>query len=469
MSLTALKKLLLGLMLFGAVTYFGGGGTWASFSAETSNNGTSISSGTLTMSDTISSACLSAAASTNNNVNSACGAAVTFGNVAPGIAAKTAALTIANTGSIDATSFSIFGSYVNATLSTAVPAGPVTSLTVTNLEGPIVSGDTIVVASGPSSQSFKATQSVAPPASPATPVTFTVSAPGGGAATALAAYPAPPSAVTTTVTDTSSNTDGSATSTNNTDCYDKVTTVAGQGPTSTGVTVTKGNDLNFNPTLGNPFCSHAVLFLQETTGGRYYCWYGAGSPTDPVLPAVGEAASGLCAIPIVGVTLSSALAVGATVTSIPIAPTTLNGSISAGDQIVVTSGSHTQTFTVAPSSSFLVGTTGVTTIPVTSQVVSTPTFPAGSTVVDQTASNAMNGDTASTITNFDTLHNSNGRIPLAPVTASGSVNATAAVQLAHGDARTFLVGLYMPLPAGQNQNYLQGLQSTFGLTWHIDQ
>jgi len=27
----------------------------------------------------------------------------------------------------------------------------------------------------------------------------------------------------------------------------------------------------------------------------------------------------------------------------------------------------------------------------------------------------------------------------------------------------------MPLPAGNNQNYLQGLQSTFGITWHIDQ
>ncbi|MDX6425590.1 MAG: hypothetical protein QOD52_995, partial [Gaiellaceae bacterium] len=457
MSTRALKPYLLGLMLLGAVTYFGGGGTWASFSAETGNAGNSIASGTLTMSDTVTSACLSATASTNNNVNSACGAAVTFGNVAPGIAAKTAALTIANTGSIDASSFSIFGSYVNATLSTAVSAGPATSLTVKNLEGPIFAGHIVVLSSGANTQSFKATQSVAPPASPTTPVTFTVSAPDGSPATATATYPAPPSAVTTTVTDTSSNTDGTTTSTNNTDCYDKVTTVAGQGPTSTGVTVSKGDDLNFNPTLGNPFCSHAVLVLQETTGGRYYCWYGAGSPTDPILPATGEAASGLCAIPIVGVTLSGALSYPSTVTSLPIAPTTLNGSISAGDQIVVTSGSHTETFTAAPAANFLVGTTGVTSIPVTSQAVTTPAFPAGSTVVDQTASNAMNGDTASTITNFDTLHNSNGRIPLAPVTSSGSVNATAAVQLAHGDARTFLVGLYMPLPAGQNQNFLQGL------------
>jgi hypothetical protein len=32
-----------------------------------------------------------------------------------------------------------------------------------------------------------------------------------------------------------------------------------------------------------------------------------------------------------------------------------------------------------------------------------------------------------------------------------------------------VVGLYFPAPAGQNQNQLQGLQSTFGITWHMDQ
>jgi hypothetical protein len=29
--------------------------------------------------------------------------------------------------------------------------------------------------------------------------------------------------------------------------------------------------------------------------------------------------------------------------------------------------------------------------------------------------------------------------------------------------------VYLPGPAGINQNPLQGLQSTFGITWHIDQ
>ena len=36
-------------------------------------------------------------------------------------------------------------------------------------------------------------------------------------------------------------------------------------------------------------------------------------------------------------------------------------------------------------------------------------------------------------------------------------------------SRTFQVGVYLPAPAGTNQNPLQGLASTFGMTWHIDQ
>jgi hypothetical protein len=37
------------------------------------------------------------------------------------------------------------------------------------------------------------------------------------------------------------------------------------------------------------------------------------------------------------------------------------------------------------------------------------------------------------------------------------------------DTRTFIVGVYMPSPTGTNQNPLQGLSSTFGITWHLDQ
>ena len=35
--------------------------------------------------------------------------------------------------------------------------------------------------------------------------------------------------------------------------------------------------------------------------------------------------------------------------------------------------------------------------------------------------------------------------------------------------RTFYVGVYLPAPAATNQNNVQGLVSTFGISWHIDQ
>ena len=62
-----------------------------------------------------------------------------------------------------------------------------------------------------------------------------------------------------------------------------------------------------------------------------------------------------------------------------------------------------------------------------------------------------------------------GAIFLPPVTANGTANASAAVQLASGSTRTFYVGVYFPSPTGSNQNNLQGLISTFGLLWHMDQ
>jgi hypothetical protein len=79
-----------------------------------------------------------------------------------------------------------------------------------------------------------------------------------------------------------------------------------------------------------------------------------------------------------------------------------------------------------------------------------------------------------TITNFNTMHNGAlGKIQLYPVSSSGVLDTAASVQLSHFNsgtyARTFQVGVYLPAPTGQNQNPLQGLISTFGITWHIDQ
>ena len=58
---------------------------------------------------------------------------------------------------------------------------------------------------------------------------------------------------------------------------------------------------------------------------------------------------------------------------------------------------------------------------------------------------------------------------LSNIPDSDAVVAEVVVQSSDNFSRTFRVGLYVPAPAGTNQNQLQGLSSTFGLTWHIDQ
>ncbi len=433
MSMRELKGLLLFCMLIGAAAYFGGGSTFASFSAETTNVGSDVASGTLTMSDQVNSgtACLSANATPQNNVNPACAAVLALTNVAPGVYGGVAQVTVQNTGSIDASKLYVWAPPVNATLNGALTSGnPVTTLTVTPLEGTVTSGDSIVVSYGTHTQTFAAN----------------AGASGGATSigvTSLAAnfsYP-----IGTIVQDTSSNTTAS-----NTDCYDAKTTTPG----TTGAT--KGTDLNFNPVTGNPFCGAALVFVQETTGGNHYCWLGKGSSP--------ESPSGMCSAPI-SVNLSSALTTGGPITALPV--TALNGNVASGDSVVVTSGANTQTFTASANAFF-----GATSISVNSL---TPNFayPTTSTVTDSTSLSALNPDTTDTITNFDTAHNTIGKIQLFPVTGNGTINNTATVELSHFNSgtysRIFQVGVYLPAPAGINQNPLQGLQSTFGITWHIDQ
>jgi len=433
MSLRELKALLAFLMAIGAAAYFGGGGTFASFSAETTNVASSVGSGTLTMSDQVNTgtACLSANALPQNNVNPACAAVLALTNVAPGVFGGVAQVTVKNTGSIDASKFYFWAPQVNATLTGALTSGvAVTTLAVSPLEGTIVSGDSLVVSFGTHTQTFVAN----------------AAASGGATSISVTSQVANFSYdVGTIVSDSNSNTNP-----NNTDCYDAKTTVPG----TTGAT--KGNDLNFNPVAGNPFCGTALVFVQETTGGFNYCWLGKGSSP--------EAANGACTAPI-SVTLSSALSISGPILSLPV--TALNGNVGTGDPIVVASGSHTQTFTASAAAFF-----GATSISVSS---ATPNFayPTTSTVIDSAALSALNPDTTDTISNFDTAHNTIGKIQLFPVTGNGAVDNAAPVELNHFNSglysRTFQVGVYLPAPAGINQNPLQGLQSTFGITWHIDQ
>jgi len=427
-----LKKLLIGLMLFGAVAYFGGGGTFASFNAETTNSGSAVSSGTLTLANQVNSGttCLSANSLTANNVNPACASVLTLTNVAPGVYGGVATVNVQNSGSIDASKFYLWAAPVEATIGTALTTGgAITSLPVTALEGTVTSGDQIVVSNGSHTQTFVANGATG---GGSTSITVTSQTPNF-------AYP-----IGSSVIDTSANTTAS-----NTNCYDVKTVTAGTAG------ATKGTDLNFNPITGNPFCSTALIFVQEQTGGLNYCWHGNGA----------LAASGLCNAPI-SVTLTTGLTNAVAVTSLAVAA--LNGNVLSGDQILVTSGSHTQTFVATANVPF-----GGTSIPVTS-LAANFSYPIGSAVTDSTTLGVLNSDITNTLSLFDRQHNVTiGKIQLYPVTANGTVDNAAPVQLSHFGSgtysRTFKVGVYLPAPAGQNQNALQGLQSTFGITWHIDQ
>jgi len=165
----------------------------------------------------------------------------------------------------------------------------------------------------------------------------------------------------------------------------------------------------------------------------------------------------------ISVNLNTALTIsGGAITSLPVTP--LNGNVVSGDTIQVTSGTNTQTFTSTASA--YVGATSIAV----SSLTPISNFPTTSSVTDVSANNSLsilNSDVTDTITHFDTTKGVTFRQELAPVTANGTSTA-APVELTHGTTRTFEVGVYFPSPIG-TQNQLQGLASTFGITWHIDQ
>jgi hypothetical protein len=417
------KKALLLMMAIGAAAYFGLSGTFASFSAETSNLGSGIASGTLTMSDQVNAvtACLSANGVVNVNTN--CSKVLNLTNVAPGAVNAAAQVTIQNTGSLDASKLYLFAPYVNSTLTTQILSGASGPLTVAPLEGSVALNDRIRVTYGGQFQDFVATAAVA---------ALATSIPVSGVANAT--FPAG-----SVVTDIDSNQLPTTT-----DCYDL--------KTSTGATsgATSGSDLNFNSPTGNPFCRAVLLYVQETTNNKHYCWVGNGSGT------------AICKAP-TSVALTSGIS--GTVTSLPVG--SVNGNITAGDTIHVVSAVNAQDFTA--SGNTFAGASNIL-------VNSTPanfSYPTGSTVVDTTAASALNSDATNTISHFDTANRLSGEIQLWPVTADGVIDQTATVELAHFNtglwARTFQVGLYLPAPNGVNQNPLQGLATTFGMTWHLDQ
>jgi hypothetical protein len=445
------KKALLLMMAVGAAAYFGFSGTFANFQAETANNGSTISSGTLTLNNQVNSAaaCFSYTSVTADNINSGCDAAFAATNTAPGLFQSTqvAKLTLTNSGSLDASKLYLYASQVNGKLATGLTAGQtgITSLALTasnpaGLEGSVAIGNSIVLSYGGHTQTFTATAAAAGGAT-----SISVSS-----ATAAFDFPAG-----SNLANTSGNTTAS-----NTDCYDTKTTVGGS------VGSTFGTQLNFNPTTSNPFCGAVLMWIQEVSGANTYCWFGKGS-TFSSGSSFTQDANGRCVAPI-SVTTSG---ISGTISSIPLTGgTTLNGNVAIGDQILVTQGTHTQTFTAATTSE----TYGAASIAVTpGSVVGSP-FTAGATVTNVSAQSSLNSAAGTdNVTAFQTAHHlSAGKIELFPMNGNASIDNTSGtteLNKGAGAARTFYVGLYLPVPAGSNQNPLQGLASTFGLTWHIDQ
>jgi len=100
------------------------------------------------------------------------------------------------------------------------------------------------------------------------------------------------------------------------------------------------------------------------------------------------------------------------------------------------------------------------------------TFDSSTVVTDTTTLTTLSTDTTNTISNFDTTKKYASKVELTPVSANGTTAATG-TDLPHydggnTDTRKFYVGVYVPSTTA-SQNQLQGLKSTFGITWHIDQ
>lgn len=121
-SLTKSKIALLLVMAAGFATYFGNGGSFSSFSADTTNANSSIASGTLLLSNqvtnssgTTAAACLSTSGS--NNFNATCdkyftltgtGNSSNAGNLGPALYGAVAQIQVKNTGSLDASKLEIY-------------------------------------------------------------------------------------------------------------------------------------------------------------------------------------------------------------------------------------------------------------------------------------------------------------------------------------------------------------------------
>jgi len=446
-SLRRTKRILILAMAAGAIAFFGGRGTFAIFTAETGNNGSSMSSGTLVLGDKVGagSTCYSYGGLTNDNVNNGCTQLLSQADMAPGVTVAQAKLTVENDGSLDASTFYLNAPWPKTTLSTPLSSGvaPTQLVLASPLNVPLVAGNQLTISISGHSQTY----AVGTGGAAATATTIPLAA---GSAAANFSYGAG-----SRVEDISGDA-GSTTL----DCYDQKT----QNPTWPTSGSAPGSVLPFVSTSGNPLCSAVLFWVQEQTAGVNYCWYGRGAIGSPAV-----ATNGQCRTP-TSATLSSTLTAGSPISSLTLGAA-LTGNVKASDSFTISEAGHTDTFT-ASADAYI----GATSLAINSW---SPSFAytTAATIKDTTAFDAMNGDSFDTIANFDTGHKPTAPLQLYPLTTNTTVpNSTATVSLgkygatgAAGYQRTFYIGVYLPAPSGQAQNQLQGLLSTFGLTWHIEQ
>lgn len=436
--MTNTKKILIAMMVLGAISLYGGSsGTFASFNAQATNAGSSISSGTLTLSDSAGAGCVTITANSANNNNAACPAVLSLTNVAPGVdtGSQVGSLVITNTGSLPASKMFVFAPYPNANLSAAASGTAVTSLTVSAVEGQMASGNTVSLSYGSlTSVTCTLSAAVAPGAT-----TIPVNSCNLGSGVT---WP-----INTVVQDTSGDT-----STANEDCYDAKTTTTPVSGATTGTT------LNFNPTTGNPLCSQLDMFIQEQTGSYNYCWYGNTS----------DAPTGACTAPIYVTSTTASYSVPTTATATSLAVGALNGNIASGDSITLTQSTSSNTDTCNAAAAAYYGSTSISLNNCSTDATA---FTTGTVVTDTSTQNQLDSDTSHTLQNFDTGHNgTSGQVQLYPLSANntdvtnGSVNALAAQ-----GTRTFIVGVFLPSGTGLGTNAVQGLMSTFGLSWQLQQ
>jgi hypothetical protein len=113
MSKKRIKQYLMLLTVIGLVSIASGSGTFASFSAETTNAGNTLSTGSITLDNVVNagSDCYSSGGA--GNVNAACDVIWTVPTWAPGDPVNTQELTLSNTGSLDPTDLTFWAPKVD--------------------------------------------------------------------------------------------------------------------------------------------------------------------------------------------------------------------------------------------------------------------------------------------------------------------------------------------------------------------